>query len=202
MNTNVGDEVAARTADLIALQDVKRWGVMALTRQQSVAEHSYNVAVITMELIDRLELADHTEEYINWALLHDGPECISADIDGRFKRENPDLKKEIVRAENRMLPWYRKAASYVPTHVNAVVKLADQIETYWYIQRFGIGHRSVAVANEQIRLIWEQRVQAVAKELDNPATGLELVRRVTEDIIARLATESHNIQMRLDAARV
>lgn len=70
---------------------IKRWGIVATTREQSIAEHSFMVAILSGEfyaylLNDEHEL-DHNvvRELYELAIWHDMPEIVTGDINSVFK---------------------------------------------------------------------------------------------------------------------
>jgi len=149
---DLDDTIAHRTTDLLGLADVHRWNVMKSTRSQSVAEHSFNVAVIVMELCQRLGLESATA--VRWSLLHDAPETLTGDIDGKFKVLRPEMKEVLHGAEVALFPWYRDESEQVSEKAQAIVKLADKVEATRWIATFGIGGRANAVVAElRLRLI-------------------------------------------------
>lgn len=127
--------------DLLALSHVPRWGVVRHHRQQSVSDHSYRVAIIYVELCNRLSLPV-TLDGLRWALVHDGAESRSGDIPGNFKNGSADvsLRSTINLREHEMCPWL--AEVIVSPHDRAMVKAADLIEEIAFIEMEGYGHEA------------------------------------------------------------
>lgn len=84
----------------LRLSLIKRWGIIKMSREQSVAEHSYNTAIIAMKLYDILEgesCCVPKNKLIVDALLHDCGEIYTGDIpspakDGESTCTNPIIK--------------------------------------------------------------------------------------------------------------
>lgn len=77
------------------------WRVRGIRDGESVAEHSYAVALIAMLLADRMDLGIDREKLIKIALLHDLPEHMLGDIHAPAVRMLGEDAKE--RAEIRIL---------------------------------------------------------------------------------------------------
>ena len=73
---------------------VKRYHTTPMFTQESVAEHSHFVAMITRIICHALAEADHavdTLRAVDLALIHDYEEVISGDIISPFKHSDPEL---------------------------------------------------------------------------------------------------------------
>lgn len=182
-----------RTADLLALADVRRWGVIKTVRPQSVAEHTFGVIVIAMELYNRLCVPNTTTllHTMMWAMWHDAPETLTGDIDGRFKRDNLAFKAALNAAEIRELPWYGAAQEFVGDSVRWLVKVADYIETISFIQTFGIGPKADDVMHELTALLFDKAVPNLTESLRTFAPNLTTPLDV-EDVIIAVRGVLHN----------
>lgn len=190
--------VSDRTADLLALADVKRWGVIKTLRPQSVAEHSFSVAVLSMELAERL--FDGKVDYDDgmyllwWALIHDAPETLTGDVDGKFKRDNPDFRMALIEAENKAFPWYAIMARYtIPERIKWIVKVADKVETLAFIRVWGRGPRADDVYHELLKILFDEVVPELARQIE---TDTESVEYHVRDVLHHSTSEDNSIQLR------
>lgn len=193
--------MSTRTIDLMGLYDVARWGVIKVLRPQSVAEHTFGVIVIAAELVARLGMGDADLAHVMyWALIHDVPETLSCDIDGKFKRDFPDVRSAVIKAENTAFPWYKAEANDVTPQVNAIVKTADIIESIHYIRTWGHGSRADDVKRELTKILFTEQVPRLVGAL-REAHGPDLVdvnsvKFLVGDILNQSLLESGSIQFR------
>jgi len=97
----------------LRLSFVLRWCIVKCSRTQSVAEHSFNVAVITEKLCRVMRLGDAaTGMIVREALFHDRHEVYTGDIPSPAKHQERDTNH-----------WSHPL----------IVKLADLIEAYIFI---------------------------------------------------------------------
>lgn len=189
------DEVCQRTADLMSLSDVHRWNVIKTLRSQSVAEHSFNVAVIARELMHRLRPSAGYMDLYNllwWSLVHDAPETYTGDLDGKFKREHPRVSGAVADAEHVEFPWLESDRHSAGEHVIAIVKLADRIEAIQFIDTWGHGGRADGVFRELQRLM-DESLPDVARVLQQP---YEDVLEAAHLVMYQSVNERNGIQIR------
>lgn len=131
----------SRLQDLLALAHVSRWGIVPTLRPQSVAEHSFNVAAIALEIADRLHLAINSRLVIIYhAFIHDAPEADTGDLASTLKQELPPHCLDVV--EHVLCPWYYDQERRALPSEHAIVKIADKVEAVMYIGRWGVGDRA------------------------------------------------------------
>lgn len=185
------DSLCDRTVDLLALADAHRWTVVKTLRSQSVAEHSYQVAVIAWELAERLDVPIECYPHIlTWALAHDAPETFTGDIDGRAKREFPNLKEVVTRVENIKFPWHWEMSMAVSPMVRALVKVADTIEAMTFIKVWGHGERADDVYWELCNKLFKVDVVALNAVMDRD------VRDAVSFITEQSTHERNSVQFR------
>jgi hypothetical protein len=98
----------------LRLSFVPRWCIVKTTKTQSVAEHSYNVAVIAEKLCRVIGLGDaETGMAVREALFHDKYEVYTGDIPSPAK--------------------HREEKDAICPLLSLIVKLADLIEAYIFI---------------------------------------------------------------------
>lgn len=134
-----------RLTDLLSLSIVPRWSIVDHRRPQSVADHSFRVAVIARELFERLGHPPLTTTELWWCLDHDGPESRSGDVSGEFKRRlsNP---AGWAATELAMCPWLGRDGCPSSDRLR-LLKIVDDLETYTFIRKFGEGPHADRVAN-------------------------------------------------------
>lgn len=128
--------------DKLLLQEVKRFPICYTNRDQSVAEHSFNVAVIALYLVEEVTDRELKEEVLWYALEHDIDEIETGDIPSSFKRR--------LRAECPAVIKVLDGEKYVPASVKAIVKTADCLEAIYFLRHFG-GSRYAMEIMEDIR---------------------------------------------------
>ena len=119
--------------DLLALCHVPRWVIVPHIGSQSVAEHSFRVTIILLELCRRLDVSLDFND-IMWALVHDGPEAWTGDIPGPFKTDGCDAN---------VAPWWHSTEKLMPDKTKSLIKIADLIEGSSWIGQWGVGQHAV-----------------------------------------------------------
>lgn len=140
---------------------VPRWTIIRRIREQSVAEHSYYVALYAGQVADLVKWKGDRGTLLKWALLHDLAEVFTSDIPGPTKRAMIDKGKGAAFVANELNRRFPDLA--VPdgvTHgafaeIEAIVKVADLIDENCYLaseRQLGNGTLDVVRANSLIRL--------------------------------------------------
>lgn len=152
--------------DLLALSHVPRWSNVRHSPPQSVADHSFRVAVIYLELCARIGGKRPSLEALTRAIQHDAAEAYTGDIPGDFKRE---VKEELRAAEAKL----GLALGEEPLEREIyLIKLADKIEGYTFICLNGIGPHA-------------DRIKKIMKDELIELAGVDwpIVRIISQDII-------------------
>ena len=156
--------------DALSLSHVPRWVVVPMLRTQTVAEHSFNVAMIAQELMSRNPAitSHHVDdemgtaplvrrENVIWhALTHDIDECVTGDIPGiakqhmRAKRDIPDLVPD------------RPSIGVTLPEIQ-LVKLADIIESYTYCAKYGLGPHARDVQIKHLLPVLEEAINEASR---------------------------------------
>ena len=124
--------------DMLALSNVPRWAIVDIRKEQSVADHSFRVAVIALELRHRLNLVLPLDEMLLSALVHDAEESRSGDIPPEYKTLLTKIPTPAdIFDPNRVLNL--RVGIEVGDQIRRVVKLADLIEAVTFIKRHGAG---------------------------------------------------------------
>lgn len=144
-----------RMNDCLALCHVPRWSIVPHTRHQSVAEHTFRVLVIARELAADLGIRLRSGDLLA-ILTHDAPESKTGDIPTPAKRAiNDTVDADVIAtAEYTMLPWKEfDFATDNNSLADQVFKMADMIEAYTFICRYGEGPHAKHVAGNLLNQI-------------------------------------------------
>lgn len=162
--------------DALALSHIPRWTIVRNSPGQSVADHTYRVSIIAMELYSRLNLSAIDSDYhlsaiLSCALTHDVDEAVTGDIPTSYKSAGYPLKPLIIPLPPTCRFSYREYS---------LVKLADQIEAVTYIREHGRGVHARAVA----QWLYERLKTWYRKECRVPEATWEVVEQMIVEILA------------------
>ena len=167
---------------------VRRWHIVQTSREQTLAEHSFAVAVIAGSLAAAMRWRELLHDsgklkLLQWSLSHDIIEVRTGDMPTPFKRELEAVggKGIVEKAEDRVdietMGAYRKVRG---TDVETIVKLADQIEAIFFLQDNGVGAHAKQVLDGLRANLSDMVAEA---ERNHPQLAVrEAVRRVCNDI--------------------
>lgn len=125
---------------------VKRWQIVRVAREQTIAEHMYRVYQIGWEITNRMRLSiERSYSVMFWSLMHDLPEVVTGDIATPTKRamrhaipgEDP-LRHIELSLDDEYRDTYTGLKQQDPLVLD-VVKLADLMEAINFIKDEGIG---------------------------------------------------------------
>lgn len=167
---------------------VRRWHIVQTSREQTLAEHSFAVAVIAGSLAAAMRWNGLLQEsgklkLLQWALAHDIIEVRTGDMPTPFKRDLEAIggKGIVEKAEDRVdadtMAAYRQVRG---TEVETIVKLADQIEAIFFLQDNGVGAHAKQVL-DGLRAILSDMVNEAERQFPK-LSPRESVRRVCNDI--------------------
>lgn len=137
--------------DYLRAGHVKRWHIVNTATTQSIAEHSYLVAIIAMYLCAELG-GDEKEchETAVWALFHDAVEIRTGDIPTPAKRLIRGIEggEDVLdMLEARLMPRAPFIENGEPgDRASLCVKLADAIEAAHWIRENGLGRHAEIVS--------------------------------------------------------
>lgn len=132
-----------KLSERLRLMQVKRWPVNWTGRDQSVAEHSYGVLLITISLVESMSAMDrarYSGDCLLYAIFHDMNEIYTGDIPSSFKRQ--------LRANYPGIKTEFDDQTDVSEEVKAIVKLADCLEAIYYLREFGTSRFGEAVLED------------------------------------------------------
>lgn len=138
---------ALTLADVFRAQHTTRWHILReCGRTQSVAEHSFNVALIAREVLLAICSNDPTgranfetllPRVLELALVHDLPEVVLGDTVTITKRQAPDA---FVAMERKVDPDGADFKAGLPKIVLDVVKVADLLDALYHLQSYPYGN--------------------------------------------------------------
>lgn len=139
VSSNTGDNHSANLnlGDVLRATIVKRWQIVDTVKIQSLAEHTYGVIVIAMELCGRMHPGNRQmfNAVVVAATLHDLPEVMSGDIPTPVKK-SLGIYEAVERMEAAML-FCGRGYGHAADDVVAIVKVADLIESLWFLDNYG-----------------------------------------------------------------
>ena len=160
-------EMLVNIQDMLRAGSVKRWHIVETARAQTLADHMFNVSVIATNLGMLLGYDQDMLRRISVAaMLHDIDEVIEGDI------PTPTKEKNGINSDTPLL------VRSLPLKAQKLVKLADLIESYWFIKEFGVGrHAKQVVTNCYDRLYAymgkgynPDTIRMIEREIINPLT--------------------------------
>jgi len=136
--------------DVLRAGHIKRWNIINTTRQQTLAEHLFNVAMISDTIMNALEKTDLRDIVLAWALVHDAPEVVCGDTPTPTKRRMEHHGLDMEKIYDEIDPTY-KATKETALEVDfgmpwKIVKAADLIEAYHFLKENGVGSHAKYVA--------------------------------------------------------
>jgi 5'-deoxynucleotidase len=140
--------------DMARASHVKRWGIINTVRPQTMAEHSFMVALITLELLHELSIkVDGPMEILNiviGALVHDLPETRTGDIPtpGKALIDGAAGTNLLEQIEHALLPTVPYTGGLIPTFATHLIKLADLIADYHFLCDNSAGPYAFAIKDQ------------------------------------------------------
>ena len=139
--------MALTLAEQLRAAHVRRWHIVQVAREQSLAEHLFCVTVIAGSLAAAMRWEglfhyQHKIRLMNWALYHDILEVRAGDMPTPFKKAlervaGDDVVEKAEREfDNDATAQYRDIKG---TPVEMIVKLADLLEAIKFLNENGLG---------------------------------------------------------------
>jgi len=137
--------------DVLRAGHIKRWNIINTTRQQTLAEHLFNVAMIADTLMNELGQYEYRDIILAWALQHDIPEVVCGDTPTPTKRRIEEMGFDMEIIYDEIDPTY-KATKETALEVGfgmswKIVKASDLIEAIHFLTENGVGIHAKNVAN-------------------------------------------------------
>lgn len=134
-------------------------------QEESVAEHSFFVALFSLKIIQTLQLPEELElRVLRLAILHDCPEALTSDIPHNVKKMYPDFAKFLRTVEDRYYsknwPYYKEKLE--DELAESIVKLADN----YSVLQFCINEQRLGNSSPDIMEIFVNANQRVDESLE------------------------------------
>lgn len=142
--------------DILRAQNIKRWVIVNTSRNQSLAEHTFNVIAITRELCSKLNIDD--SDAIKYAFDHDLDEILTGDI--------PTPAKERLGISTDNVYNGKSKEKCDPIVVN-LVSVADIMEAIIFISENGVGRHSAEV-HDYLRQKLSNKLETIVASTDDP----------------------------------
>lgn len=151
-------------AEQLRAAHVRRWHIVQVHREQTLAEHLFCVAAIAGSLAQRIAwhgIMHHSQrlELLNWALWHDIMEVRTGDIPTPFKRALVEANgpRTIEKAEEMIdTSVHGMNRAVKDTEIEMIVKLADSIEAINFLSQNGAGAHASQVLDGLYETMFEQ----------------------------------------------
>ena len=174
------------------LDKVIRFSAQMRIKDESVAEHSFHVALYSMILADLEEKIFKNkvdkEKLLKTALLHDLEECLTGDIIYSFKHTHKNLTREIKRISQRFFEGLMKSLpdkiskEYLTFWQGAkdkkkiegkIMEAADKLEGLIYaLNEFSLGNKefkeTIKIYREQLNSIGLKSIELILRQLKWP----------------------------------
>lgn len=133
---------------MLKLGHIPRWAIVETHKVQSVAEHCYNTAILSVSLYDHIFQTPHNsmdrDSILKWALVHDLDEVWTGDIPTPAKDIlnsispgiTAELKSRVLMANSpeslAIIRGVKDSLAY------AIVKLGETVESMLFVQSYAI----------------------------------------------------------------
>lgn len=177
--------------DVLRAGYVKRWNIINTTRQQSLAEHLFNVAMISKTLVEKLGVGDISDIVIEWALVHDIPEVACGDTPTPTKRRMKESHAfDMEHLHEKIDPTYKKIKTQAQTIQGGMpydlVKIADLMEAVHFLRDHGIGKHAEQVEHGirvTLNTLMEKFADKYSPKYKNTLDTEDIIQRIFNDIM-------------------
>jgi 5'-deoxynucleotidase YfbR-like HD superfamily hydrolase len=116
---------------------VKRWHIVECTRNQTVAEHSFNVAILAEEICNLINADEQFKNLVRqYAIHHDIPEIALGDLPTSVKSV---FGEEAIVEVNNISKTLDPLSAVDSPMAYRVVKLADLLDSVIFLAQHGVG---------------------------------------------------------------
>lgn len=171
-------------AELLRVSAVSRWGIVEMNRPQNVAEHSYNVATIALNIYANSAIWDNSNRQRDMsqlavaALLHDASEVYSGDIPSSEKKEFAEALEQWETERFPLLARHSREMTAGAPYLRLILKAADLIEAIAYCRRYCIDARKAEIMRgleHDLEETLEHKIEGVRSEHRKAICGAALL---------------------------
>lgn len=154
----------------LRMSEVHRWQIVDCIRSQSIAEHSYRVWVLAMDLYDFVTTTPHNafdrDSVSKWALDHDLDEVFTGDIPSTAKDKlemiSPGIMHKLKEAvlQNTVPGACAEIRGVKESVAYSIVKIADIVEAILFITRYAVSKTE----GEAVRAYLEDKLEEACLE--------------------------------------
>jgi len=176
---------------------VRRWHIVAMAREQTIAEHSHRVQTITHAILEAMNRYDWGDSLcinaMEWARVHDMAEAVVGDMPTNAKQfirnelDGADLLEELADRTDLNIAELRVCVEEDCPLAGAIVKLADLAEATNWVQIFGLGAHARSVAARLKTATFDHLDKTIAMASFRPETCIRL-----RDLISSVITPEGN----------
>lgn len=169
----------------LLLPTIKRWTKVEMARDQSVAEHSFNVLILALSLYDFTQQdVPHNSfdrmSIVEWSIVHDLDEIETGDIPADFKNAvravcgDDAVEKAVDNIMATKSPAFvDRKRGVKDSYPHDVVKIADKLEEILYNKKYGRDARAEAAQIDALPLL---RARLLKGEKAHPRYNWERTR--------------------------
>ena len=152
---------------------VKRWHTITNVKEQTVADHSWGVASIILDM-----WPDSSNSLITFALWHDIPEYIVGDTPVTAKWQDENLAKVVEKAERRVAKEHKLYVK-LTTIEKFKLAVADLLEVLWYASE------EIALGNSNFLKVFHtarKRLETLIQSMDCKAYVTDIINHLQGEI--------------------
>lgn len=160
------DPINLNLRDIYRSADVKRWQIVKIARPQSVAEHSFMVAMIAARICE-IEGLVFRDAVIAHALTHDLAEVVTGDVASPLKKVLGEGLSNLNKFEDRVVVGgFKDVPPFSHEIVHEIVKVADLIEAVKFLRENAMSDHGRDVEAKIYKRIREYGVPAYEQALN------------------------------------
>jgi 5'-deoxynucleotidase YfbR-like HD superfamily hydrolase len=135
-----GEEMKTPICKLMDAQYIKRWSIVGTMTENTLPTHSFNVAMLAMELYNRMPEMKKVypeSQVCYYALIHDIGEVYTGDIPTPTK-----VKMKQAGLDINTFDMDAVQENHAPAQIQRIIKAADLLDNYMFIEENAVGPRA------------------------------------------------------------